>query len=58
MYANMTRKNPVEEDEDLAFFYSLLPSVKTLTADQKFTFRLQTMQFLQNLKNSICHIGP
>ncbi|XP_043668534.1 uncharacterized protein LOC122629305 [Vespula pensylvanica] len=57
MYINMTRKNPVEEDEDLAFFYSLLPSVKTLTADQKFTFRLQTMQFLQSLRNSTYHTG-
>ncbi|XP_047351559.1 uncharacterized protein LOC124949854 isoform X1 [Vespa velutina] len=51
MYANMTRKSPVEEDEDLAFFYSLLSSVKTLTADQKFIFRLKIMQYLQNLKN-------
>lgn len=43
-------KRSLEEDEDLAFFYSLLPSVKTLNMDQKFTFRLQTMQFLHNLR--------
>jgi hypothetical protein len=28
-------KSPLQEDEDLAFFYSLLPSVRSLNTDQK-----------------------
>lgn len=40
-------KKALEDDEDIAFFYSLLPSVKSLTRDKKFTFRMQTMQLLQ-----------
>lgn len=48
---HMPRRNPLEEDEDLAFFYSLLSSVRSLNTNQKFTFRLQTMQLLQKLKN-------
>lgn len=31
---------------------SLLPSVKSLTMDKKFEFRMQTMQLLQNLRTS------
>lgn len=46
---NMMSK-PYEEDDDIAFFYSLLPSVKCLSMDQKFTFRMHTMQFLYDLK--------
>ncbi|KAJ3637165.1 hypothetical protein MTP99_000644 [Tenebrio molitor] len=45
-------KSPLQEDEDLAFFYSLLPSVRSLNTDQKFTFRLKTMQLLQDIRNS------
>lgn len=45
-----TKKTYGNEDEDLALFYSTLPSVKSLTMDEKFAFRMQTMQLLQNLK--------
>lgn len=41
-------KKPLEEDEDVAFFYSVLPTIRTLNIDQKFNFRFQTMQLLQN----------
>lgn len=50
MENHKTTKRLFEEDEDVAFFYSLLPSIKTLNIDQKFTFRLQTMQLLNNLR--------
>jgi hypothetical protein len=45
-------KSPFQEDEDLAFFYSLLPLIRSLNADQKFSFRLKTMQLLQDIKHS------
>jgi hypothetical protein len=45
-------KSPLQEDEDLAFFYSLLPLVRGLNTDQKITFRLKTMQVLQDIRNS------
>jgi hypothetical protein len=45
-------KSPLQEDEDLAFFYSLLPLIRSLNADQKFSFRLKTMQLLQDIKHS------
>lgn len=51
MESHKVTKNPMEEDEDIAFFYSLVPTVKSLTSDQKFSFRMQTMQFLHNIKN-------
>jgi len=34
----------------MAFFYSLLPTVKSLTADQKFSFRMQTMTITLKIK--------
>lgn len=52
MESHKTSKKTYENDEDLAFFYSLLPSIKSLTMDKKFTFRMQVMQLLQNLKTS------
>lgn len=55
MDAHKTIKSPLQEDEDLAFFYSLLPSVRSLNMDQKLTFRLQTLQLLYNLRNSSIH---
>jgi len=48
---NKVTKNPMEQDEDMAFFYSLLPTVKSLNVEQKFSFRMQTMQLLNNIKN-------
>jgi hypothetical protein len=52
-------KSPLQEDGDLAFFISLLPSVISLNTDQKCTFRLQTMQLLRNLKNpKTLHASP
>lgn len=50
MESHKASKKTSDNDEDLAFFYSLLPSVKSLTTDQKFEFRMQTMQLLQNLR--------
>uniref|UniRef100_T1HA02 Uncharacterized protein n=3 Tax=Rhodnius TaxID=13248 RepID=T1HA02_RHOPR len=47
--AHMSRTT-AEEDEDLAFFYSILPTVRTLTPNEKLSFRIQTMQYLQNVK--------
>lgn len=45
-----SKKTTDENDEDQTFFHSLLPTVKSLSMDKKFTFRIQTMQLLQNLK--------
>lgn len=50
MESHNASKKTCDNDEDLAFFYSLLPSVKSLSMDKKFVFRMQTMQLLQNLK--------
>lgn len=50
MESHKASKKTCDNDEDLAFFYSLLPSVKSLSMDKKFEFRMQTMQLLQNLK--------
>jgi hypothetical protein len=44
-------KSPFQEDEDLEFFYSLLPSVRSLNTVQKITFRSKTVQLLQDLRN-------
>ncbi|KAH0807435.1 hypothetical protein GEV33_015356 [Tenebrio molitor] len=44
-------KSPFQEDEDLEFFYSLLPSVRSLNTDQKIIFRSKTVQLLQDLRN-------
>lgn len=52
MESHKASKKTSDNDEDLAFFYSLLPSVKSLTMDKKFEFRMQTMQLLQNLRTS------
>jgi hypothetical protein len=46
-----TKKSPLQEDEDLEFFYSLLPSVRSLNTDQKIIFRSKTVQLLQDLRN-------
>jgi hypothetical protein len=39
-----------QQDEDLAFFYSILPTVKKLPPNKKFTFRMESMRLLQNLQ--------
>ena len=52
MESQKASKKTSDNDEDLAFFYSLLPSVKSLTMDKKFEFRIQTMQLLQNNPNT------
>lgn len=51
MESYKTPKKPLEND-DLAFFYSLLPSVQALNMEQKFTFRMKTMQLLYSLQNN------
>lgn len=48
---NNMKKTFEEEDDDLEFFYSMLPTVRSLTSDQKYSFRIQTMQFLYNIIN-------
>lgn len=39
-------------DEDMAFYASTLPIVKTLTLNQKMRFRIEVMQLLQNIKHT------
>ncbi|KAF0721035.1 Uncharacterized protein FWK35_00026633 [Aphis craccivora] len=39
-------------DEDMAFYTSTLPIVKTLTINQKMRFRIEVMQLLQNIKHT------
>lgn len=51
MESHKAPKNPLEND-DLAFFYSLLPSVQSLNMEQKFIFRMKTMQLLHSLRNN------
>jgi len=51
MESHKTPKEPLEND-DLAFFYSLLPSVQSLNMEQKFIFRMKTMQLLHSLRNN------
>lgn len=46
METHKASKKPFEND-DLAFFYSLLPSVQSLNMEQIFMFRMKTMQLLQ-----------
>jgi hypothetical protein len=45
-------KSSLQEDEDLVFLHTLLPLIKSLNTDQKCTFRLKTVQLLQDLRNS------
>jgi len=51
------KKSSKEEDEDLEFFYSILPTVQSLTSDQKSSFRIQTMQLLYNIIHNISSIN-
>uniref|UniRef100_A0A2S2NVJ2 BESS domain-containing protein n=1 Tax=Schizaphis graminum TaxID=13262 RepID=A0A2S2NVJ2_SCHGA len=46
-----------EEDEDLEFFYSIYPTVQSLTSDQKSDFRIQTMQLLYDIIYNISSIN-
>ncbi|KAI8433675.1 hypothetical protein MSG28_015673 [Choristoneura fumiferana] len=39
-----------EEDEDRAFFKSITPSVKKLSEDSKFEFRIQVMKLIKTLR--------
>lgn len=41
-----------EDDEDRAFFKSIIPSVKALNRDAKIEFRIQVMKLLKNLSSS------
>lgn len=43
-------KSQQYDDEDMAFFISLLPTVKALDSSTKFQFRIQVMQVLQQLQ--------
>lgn len=42
-------KHPSPQEDD-AFFYSILPTVKALAPTEKFTFRMETMKLLQNIQ--------
>lgn len=42
---------PHQPDEDEAFFWSLLPSVRTMTQDDKLQFRVDVLQLIQRCKN-------
>lgn len=52
MESHKVTKKPMEEDEDVAFFTSLMPTVKSLTSNQKFGFRMHMMQYLHDIKNN------
>lgn len=41
-----------EEDEDRAFFKSITPSVKKLSEDSKFEFRIQVMKLIKTLRTN------
>ena len=43
----------MEDDEDLNFFKSLLPHVKSLAPEMKLNFRIQLMQLLQGMKEPL-----
>lgn len=45
-------QQPLIEDDDLAFFISLLPMVKKLSIDEKYTLRMETMNYLQEKQRS------
>lgn len=40
---------PYQDDEDLSFFKSLIPTVKTLRQDQKMNFIINVMEMLKDL---------
>lgn len=40
---------PYQDVEDLSFFKSLIPTVKTLRQDQKMNFRINVMEMLKDL---------
>lgn len=44
--------NPLEENDDMFFFRSLVPAVKHLTTSKKLSFRIQVLLVLQNLTDS------
>lgn len=47
---NRNEPNRDSDDEDLNFYKSTLPIVRTLNLDQKMLFRIQLMQILQRIK--------
>ncbi|KAF5303231.1 hypothetical protein FQR65_LT19009 [Abscondita terminalis] len=49
MDAHQPKQPKVENDEDLSFFKSVLPSIRKLNSDQKFTFRLYTLKTVQSV---------
>jgi len=49
---NMNSSSVDMTDEDMAFYTSTLPIVKTLTLNQKMRFRIEVMQLLQNIKHT------
>ena len=53
MESHRPAEKPIVHDEDMVFFYSLLPFVRLLDMDQKFTFRMQTMQLLHHIRNQL-----
>lgn len=51
-------QNRDTDDEDLNFYKSTLPLVKTLNMDQKIQFRIQLMQLLQRIKLTTNNAPP
>ncbi|XP_050315608.1 uncharacterized protein LOC126750141 [Anthonomus grandis grandis] len=48
---NRQPPQPLEDDDDLNFFKSLLPAVKTLNPQQKINLRVEILQVLQRVLN-------
>lgn len=46
------KTNSIEDDDDLAFSYSILQDIKALNPEEKINFRMETIQLLQNITES------
>lgn len=46
------KKNTNGDDDDMAFYKSTLPLIKSFNLEQKMQYRMQVMQLIQNIRNS------
>ncbi|XP_071874312.1 uncharacterized protein [Bombus fervidus] len=46
------KKNTNSDDDDMAFYKSTLPLIKSFNLEQKMEYRMQIMQLIQNIRNS------
>ncbi|XP_050596889.1 uncharacterized protein LOC126925413 [Bombus affinis] len=46
------KKNTNDDDDDVAFYKSTLPLIKTFNLEQKVQYRMQIMQLIQDVRNS------